>query len=74
MNCPNCSSKMESESSAEVTFSPGPESSKSAIHTPTVLYRCEECDAEFVWRKGVRGLRLLDGGRSALHERERAEP
>lgn len=71
MNCPSCGNKMEGASSNEVTFSPGPGRPESLKACPTAIYRCEECDAEYAWRLGVRGLRLLDGGREVMREHER---
>lgn len=56
MNCPSCGERMEYENAPEV--------SKGNKLAPCVLYRCDDCDADFVMRHGRFGgrLMLLDAG------------
>jgi transposase-like protein len=53
MNCPDCGTRMESEYSPEFNGDGW---------RPSSIYRCDECDSEWVWRSGER-MTKLDGAR-----------
>jgi len=50
MKCPDCDEEMDREDGASIK---GP---------PNCIYSCEECGSEFVWTKGVKGLRRIAEG------------
>ena len=55
MNCPICKSKMQSEDASEVTpstWSMFTATGKSVYMKVKILYRCDECDSEWIWTKG----------------------
>lgn len=52
MDCPRCGNIMEEEDAPEVRFPKPP--------LRCTIYRCDECDSEYVDRRGD-GFMLLDG-------------
>jgi len=66
MNCPNCKAKMEVEHSPIVrgsTFEEYRRTGRETHQTPSANYYCVECDSEWVWIRGVRGVRMIDGAK-----------
>jgi hypothetical protein len=67
MQCPNCGTKMQSESLSLVQAPTGwNEYTRTAFYLlkpiPSTHYYCDGCDSEWVWTRGTRGLVFLDGG------------
>lgn len=67
MNCPDCNAPMEGEDVPmliDLKPAPGYKVMGDPLEgrfCPHKHYRCDECDCEWVWTKGVSGIRKLDG-------------
>lgn len=64
MNCPNCKEPMEAEHSPLVISSSYEHYRRTGEETaqvPSSNYYCGGCDSEWVWIKGVKGIRQIDG-------------
>lgn len=59
MKCPHCGVGMQREDCLDVA---GRNIGKSV---PAALYRCKRCQSEFLWVKGIKGLKSI-GGRVPL--------
>lgn len=57
MNCPNCAVPMEREDHVEPTVGPG---ASGIVECPHAIYACEECQGEWIWRRGRRLEPLFD--------------
>jgi len=65
MNCPSCGNKMEMDNCPEVRSTSIATIKRTGKHlrlNPSAIYRCEDCDAEYKWTMGVKGITLLDSG------------
>lgn len=64
MLCPNCGDKMLVEHcpvTRSSTFEEYKVDHKEARLVPAAHYRCEGCDSEWAWIKGVKGILFIDG-------------
>ena len=75
MSCPNCGEKMESEN-APITGKVLRASPQQNAHPwPSMHYRCNNCDSEWIWIKGERpALRLLDSAFYPMLDKRRLLP